>query len=272
MNQRSAKACSDRGTGQSVAQSTRFECCSPGTAFPRCPNSPKGGTLNFCWALSGGEAVPSFEADSAHKESQVADGVLTRVRLLSKAVTAICDDKLRPFGISATQFTLLMAVCRIEPVTRAEIARLQHLNKSTLTRDLKAVLSEGWIEEVQESANGRRRPVALTRAGKELMLNAQPVWLTAQVQVEALLGEDGMIALISITDRILDHSTSRASVTSAESRAARHMPWSVGTGQPGNSPAEISPKVDRLPSLEVDSSMAEFRDCGSAQGRPSVPE
>jgi DNA-binding MarR family transcriptional regulator len=91
------------------------------------------------------------------------------------------------------------------PKSRAEIARLQHLNKSTLTRDLKAVLSEGWIEEVRVGANGRSRPVALTKAGKELMLIAQPAWLTAQVEAEALLGKDGMIAVISITDRIVDH-------------------------------------------------------------------
>jgi hypothetical protein len=74
-----------------------------------------------------------------------------------------------------------------------------------LTRDLKAVLSEGWIEEVRVGANGRSRPVALTRAGKELMLIAQPAWLAAQVEAEALLGKDGMIAVICITDRIVDH-------------------------------------------------------------------
>jgi DNA-binding MarR family transcriptional regulator len=153
----------------------------------------------------GDKAVPTLEADIAHCKSQMADSVFTRARFLSKAVTAICDDKLRPFGVSSTQFALLIAVCRIGPATRAEIARLQHLHKSTLTRDLKVVLSEGWIEEVRTNANGRSRPVALTRVGKELILNAQPAWLKAQVQAEALLGKDGMIAVISITDRIVDH-------------------------------------------------------------------
>ena len=146
--------------------------------------------------------------------------IFTRVRLLSKAVTAICDHNLRPFGISSAQFALLVAICRREPITRAEIARLQHLNKSTLTRDLKAVLSEGWIEEVRDGANGRCRPVALTTAGKELMLIAQPAWLTAKERAEALFGKDGMTALVSITDRILDHPTSKASVSDAESGAA----------------------------------------------------
>ena len=148
-----------------------------------------------------------------HRAVQFADGrqpFYARAPAL-EGVTAICDDKLRPFGVSSTQFALLIAVCRIEPATRAEIARLQHLNKSSLTRDLKVVLSEGWIEEVRRSANGRSRPVALTRVGKELMLNAQPAWLKAQVQAEALLGVDGMTTLINITDRILDQPTSNAS-------------------------------------------------------------
>jgi hypothetical protein len=38
------------------------------------------------------------------------------------------------------------------------------------------------------------------------MLSAQPAWLTAQVQAEALLGEDGMIALINVTECILGSS------------------------------------------------------------------
>jgi DNA-binding MarR family transcriptional regulator len=129
------------------------------------------------------------------------------VRLLAKAATRY-DDKLRPFGIGSVQFALLTAIRRAEPVTRAEIARLQNLNRSTLSRDLKAALSEGWIEEVRKGANGRSRPVVLTKAGKELMLDAQSVLLTAQAQAEALLGEDGVIALINITDRILDWAIS----------------------------------------------------------------
>jgi DNA-binding MarR family transcriptional regulator len=128
--------------------------------------------------------------------------LLIRARLISKAVTAIYDESLRPFGVSATQFALLTAI-RGAPITRAEIARLHHLHKSTLTRDLKSVLSEGWIQEVREGANGRSRPIALTQAGKELMLNAERAWLAAQDQTEKLLGTDGMANLMSVTERLL---------------------------------------------------------------------
>jgi len=134
------------------------------------------------------------------------DSVLVRARLLSRAVTGIYDDKLRPFGISSAQFSLLAVIGHAAPTTRAEIARLQHLDKSTLTRNLRTILSEGWVEEVSTNADGRSRPLALTAAGRELLLNARPAWLEAQAEAKALLGKDGMNALISTADRILHPS------------------------------------------------------------------
>jgi DNA-binding MarR family transcriptional regulator len=127
-----------------------------------------------------------------------------RTRLLSRAITEIYDDRLRPFGFSAAQFALLEVIAQTEPATRAEIARHQHLDKSTLTRNLKAILSEGWVQEVRETADGRSKPLALTAAGKELLIKLQPAWLAAQAEAKSLLGKDGMTAVINTADRILN--------------------------------------------------------------------
>jgi len=142
------------------------------------------------------------------------DNVLVRARLLSRAVTAIYDDKLRPFGINSAQFGLLAVIGQTAPTTRAEIARHQHLDKSTLTRNLRTGLSEGWVEEVRENADGRSRPIALTAAGKELLIKAKPAWLAAQADARLLLGKDGMTAVISTSDRIIHPSS--ASTPDAE--------------------------------------------------------
>lgn len=136
--------------------------------------------------------------------ARIDDNLLVRARLLSKAVTAIYDDKLRPFGISSAQLTVLAVIGQTEPTTRAEIARHQHLDKSTLTRNLKTILSEGWVQEVRETADGRSKPLALTAAGKELLVKAQPAWLAAQAEAKALLGKDGMTAVINAADRIMN--------------------------------------------------------------------
>lgn len=133
----------------------------------------------------------------------VSDSILLRTRLLSKAVTGIYDEQLRPFGVSSVQFAVLAVISNAEPITRTGIARLQHLDKSTLTRNLKTILSEGWAEEVQKNANGRSKPLALTAVGKELLHKAGPAWLAAQAQAVALLGDDGTIAVVSTADRIV---------------------------------------------------------------------
>lgn len=122
------------------------------------------------------------------------DNVLMRTRRLSRVVTAIYDDELRPFGISAIQFSLLEVIDRLAPATRAAIARNQNLDKSTLTRDLRSILSEGWVEEVREQADGRSRPIALTQAGRQLLLDAGAAWRAAQNDVKALLHQHGFIA------------------------------------------------------------------------------
>jgi DNA-binding MarR family transcriptional regulator len=134
-----------------------------------------------------------FEAD---------DSILSGARLLSRTITAIYDEKLRPLAITASQFVLLDIIGHAEPATRAEIARIQHLEKSTLTRNLRTILSAGWAEEVRENADGRSRPLALTATGKELRLAAHPIWLAAKLEVEELLGQEATIAIISTCDRI----------------------------------------------------------------------
>jgi DNA-binding MarR family transcriptional regulator len=129
--------------------------------------------------------------------------MLMRTRLISRVLTAIYDDELRPFGIVSPQFALLVIISEIEPATRAEIGRYHHQDRSTLTRNLKIILSEGLVEEVKDEKGGRGRPIVLTQAGKNLLLKGAPAWRVAQVQAQALLGKDGVAAVMDIANRIM---------------------------------------------------------------------
>jgi DNA-binding MarR family transcriptional regulator len=133
--------------------------------------------------------------------------VLMRVRLISRVLTGFYDEELRPFGIGSPQFALLGAISMIEPATRAEIGRFHHQDRSTLTRNLKIILSEGWTEEIQGEASGRGRPIVLTKKGKDLLRNAEPVWRVAQARAKALLGKDGMSVITKIGSRIMESET-----------------------------------------------------------------
>ena len=47
--------------------------------------------------------------------------LLMRTRLISRVVTSIYDQELRPFGINSPQFALLLVMSTMGPASRAEI-------------------------------------------------------------------------------------------------------------------------------------------------------
>jgi DNA-binding MarR family transcriptional regulator len=122
------------------------------------------------------------------------DCLLTRTRRISRVLTGIYDEKLRPFGINSPQFTLLAVISRLGAASRADIGRANHQERSTLTRNLQLMLSEGWIKEVQTGG----RQIALTTTGKNLLHRAAPAWRAAQGQAKSILGEPGVVAVIDI--------------------------------------------------------------------------
>jgi DNA-binding MarR family transcriptional regulator len=133
--------------------------------------------------------------------------LLMRTRLISRVITGIYEKQLRSLKISAAQLALLLAIYEVQPATRAEIGRHQHLDRSTLTRHLKMVLSEGWAEETRQGADGRSRPILLTKTGSDLLRKAEPACRFAEEQAKALLGEDGATAVMDIASRIVDPKT-----------------------------------------------------------------
>jgi DNA-binding MarR family transcriptional regulator len=124
--------------------------------------------------------------------------LLTRARQISRVLTALYDDALRSFRISAPQFTLLIMIARLGPVNRAEIGRKNHQERSTLTRNLQLLITEGWVEETAASTGGRSRPLALTVKGRGLLYVAGPAWRDAQRTAKAMLGEAGAASIVSM--------------------------------------------------------------------------
>src|SRR5678809_965873 len=67
--------------------------------------------------------------------------LLMRVRKLDRVLTGIYDAELRPFGLKASQTNLLVLVAKAGPIRRIEIGKRLHLDPSTLTRNLKIMLT-----------------------------------------------------------------------------------------------------------------------------------
>ena len=140
--------------------------------------------------------------------SEMACGCLMgRARLLTRVLTGMYDDELRPFGLKATQLNLLVVVAQLGPVRRTEIGRMIHLDPSTLTRNLQVMLSNGWIEELPDDVDGRGLPLQVTRRGRSLLEQVAPAWKKAQGKAEKLLGADGSALLRNLSSGLFGTAT-----------------------------------------------------------------
>lgn len=123
--------------------------------------------------------------------------LLTRTRAISRVITSIYDQALRPFGVNASQFSMLVLITGMKGASRAELGRANNLERSTSTRNLQVLLSEGWVEEVLPG-QGRSRPVTISQAGRDLLEAAMPVWREAQSTAKRMLGDDGAQAVLKL--------------------------------------------------------------------------
>ncbi|MHA6203471.1 MarR family winged helix-turn-helix transcriptional regulator [Dyella soli] len=124
--------------------------------------------------------------------------LMTRSRRISRVVTNIFDQELRPFGLSSSQFSLLVLIAGMDGASRAEIGRANHQERSTSTRNLQLVIDQGWADEIVPE-KGRSRPIVISKAGRALLAQAMPAWRAAQVKARQLLGVDGASAIVQLS-------------------------------------------------------------------------
>jgi len=131
-------------------------------------------------------AERSRTADIA--ESAAAACIAQRVRRMSRIITRVYDDSLRPLGITASQFTLLVQLAQRDGVTASEIGYGLDIEKSTLSRNLKRLLALDLIK-MDPPAGRRGRGLHLTIKGDHTIVTAFPIWQEAQSRALAVMGD-----------------------------------------------------------------------------------
>ncbi len=115
-----------------------------------------------------------------------------RARRVSRALTRLYDEELRPLGIQATQLTLLNAVA-LSGETGARVSALAEflaMDGTTLSRNLRPLERAGLVEIGRLPSDRRVRVVELTPAGQRLIEEALPFWQRAHERIVALLGPE----------------------------------------------------------------------------------
>jgi DNA-binding MarR family transcriptional regulator len=140
-------------------------------------------------------SVAAQYADIAEiAENTSASCISARVRQLSRIITRIYDDALRPMGITASQFTLLTQLAQQDGITAVEIGHSLDIEKSTLSRNLKRLLALGHLT-MDPPAGRRGRGLHLTQRGAAVIQKAYPVWKDAQTRTIRAMGPESRSTL-----------------------------------------------------------------------------
>lgn len=123
------------------------------------------------------------------------------MRRAAKHITEYYNQALEPCGLTVSQFSVLWNLDFLEQSNTTALAERVGVDRSTLVRNLKPLLTDGFIEDT--AAEGQRnRDLRVTSKGKMALEIAIPLWKTAQKNIASLIGAEKLDDLKDILGRL----------------------------------------------------------------------
>ncbi|MET1414512.1 MarR family winged helix-turn-helix transcriptional regulator [Roseibium sp. HPY-6] len=127
--------------------------------------------------------------------------VLNNARKAARAVSRHYDRLARPIGMTAGQFSVLVAIRQARNASTSELAGRLSMDRTTLVRNIALVERKGLVVSAQ-ARDARSKRYALTGEGEALLEKALPLWRKAQNDVETHLGSEEFLKTINALQRL----------------------------------------------------------------------
>ncbi len=108
--------------------------------------------------------------------------VCSTLRMVTRAVTQLYDDVLRPSGLRVTQFSIIAAIARMGGANLRELEDALAIDQTTLTRSVALLERDGVVERASDP-DRRIKAMRLTAKGRRALEVARPLWAHAQDKV-----------------------------------------------------------------------------------------
>src|SRR6266478_8615075 len=104
--------------------------------------------------------------------------VCSTLRMVSRAVTQLYDDVLRPSGLRVTQFSILATIARLGEANLRQLEYMLAIDQTTLTRSLNLLERDGAIERASHP-DARIKAMRLASKGRRALEVSRPLWAQA---------------------------------------------------------------------------------------------
>jgi DNA-binding MarR family transcriptional regulator len=109
-----------------------------------------------------------------------------RLRLTARAISRLYDEELRPVGLRISQIGVLWALAESGGLTQRQLGEFLTLDSTTLSRNLRRMEAQGWLLS-RPGMDRRERLIAITDAGRDLLIKAHPAWQRAQERLRGAM-------------------------------------------------------------------------------------
>lgn len=125
------------------------------------------------------------------------------LRQATRVMNQIYDHHLANCSIKASQFAILRKLLYLQEATQKRLQEELVLEQTTLTRNLRPLLRDGYLQ-IRRGADRRQRLVSLTTQGQELCLRAESHWRLAQDDVKKRLGPELSEELLRVSRSVVE--------------------------------------------------------------------
>ena len=122
-----------------------------------------------------------------------------KLRMLNRIVNSLYGEELAPYNLTLSQLNMLTVIVQAGPLSPARIGKAIHLERSTLSRNLKLLDEAGWI---RIKSAGRGLEVEITKSGEALYEKCIVGWRKAQKTLHKDLGQDGLEAMQTLFSKM----------------------------------------------------------------------
>ncbi len=133
---------------------------------------------------------------------QLKDSLGYRVNYLAKLMRGELEFRLQPFGLSSTQWAVLVALLQEDMISQRDVALRVSLDNATMTRVLDVLEARDFISRTRIDDDRRVQLIALSDQGRKFALEAANCGEAINDSALEVLSADERINLQAIIDRL----------------------------------------------------------------------
>jgi DNA-binding MarR family transcriptional regulator len=128
------------------------------------------------------------------------------VSLINRGKFVFLNDRLRPLGLSAGQFPVLMLLAKEQNIMQDTLVRHFHLDKGTIARAARKLEDGGYIRRITDPGNRRAVRLFLTEKGERVIPLLQAINGEWESQISTGLPKREMAALHNLIRHVAQNS------------------------------------------------------------------